>query len=65
MYANPDYKQGYEDAMDGKPMRDDPSRPYKTGWQARKDFAEFLTKAGWVEPDGNWFPGENLGDEGN
>ncbi len=29
MYSHPDYKQGYEDAMDGKLMRDDPSSPYK------------------------------------
>ena len=63
MYANPDYKQGYWDAMDGKPMRDDASGPYKAGWQARTDFAAFLTKAGWVERGGNWFPERDLPDD--
>ena len=63
MYAHPDYKQGYEDALDGKPMKDGASSTYKAGWQARTDFAAFLTKAGWVQRDGNWFPGEDLGDD--
>ncbi len=63
MYTHPDYKQGYEDAMDGKPLPDISSSAYKAGWQARTDFAAFLAKAGWVERDGTWVPESDLGDD--
>jgi hypothetical protein len=65
MYSHPDYKQGYEDAMDGKPLPDISSSTYKAGWQARTNFAAFLTRAGWVERDGNWYPAGDLGDDEN
>jgi len=35
MYSNPDYKKGYEDAMDGKPLPDNPSSPYKADVAAK------------------------------
>ncbi len=63
MYSHPDYKQGYEDAMDGKPLPDISSSAYKAGWQARKRFADIMTKAGFVERDGNWFPEDDLRDD--
>ena len=63
MYSHPDYKQGYEDATDGKPLPDISSSAYKAGWQARTDFAGLLTKAGWVERDGNWFPARDVPDD--
>ncbi len=65
MYSHPDYKQGYEDAMDGKPLPDISSSAYKAGWQARTNFAALLTRAGWVERDGNWYPAGDLGDDEN
>ena len=65
MYSHPDYKQGYEDAMDGKPLPDISSSTYKVGWQARKDLASLLAKAGFVERDGNWFPARDVPEEKN
>ncbi len=65
MYTLQDYKQGYADSTDGKPLPEDASSTYKAGWQARTDFADLLTKAGWVERDGNWFPEGDLPDEEN
>ena len=63
MYSNPDYKKGYGDAMDGKPQPDISSSAYKAGWQARKHFTSLLTKAGFVERNGNWFPEDDLRDD--
>ncbi len=63
MYSHPDNKQGFEDAMDGKPLPDISSSAYKAGWQARTDFASLLTKAGWIERDGDWFPAGDVPDD--
>ncbi len=65
MYSHPDYKQGYEDAVDGKPLPDISSSAYKAGWQARTDFADLLTRSGFVERDGNWIPARDVRDEEN
>ncbi len=63
MYSHPDYKQGYEDATDGKPLPDISSSAYKAGWQARKHFAGLLTKAGFVERDDMWIPARDVPDD--
>jgi hypothetical protein len=65
IYANPDYKKGYEDAYAGKPLPDISSSAYKAGWQARKHFADLLTRAGFVERDGNWIPARDVSDDEN
>ena len=65
MYTHPDYKQGYEDAVDGKPLPDISSSAYKAGWQARTDFADLLARSGFVERDGNWIPARDVRDEEN
>ncbi len=54
MYASPEFKKGYLDAFDGKPLRDDASGQYSAGWQARKEYAAFMEKEGFVQIDGEW-----------
>ena len=54
MYASPEFKRGYLDAFDDKPMEDNATSQYSAGWQARKEYAAFMEKAGFEQIDGEW-----------
>ena len=54
MYASPEFKKGYLDAFDGKPLPENPGSQYRAGWQARKEYAAFMESAGFEQIDGEW-----------
>lgn len=59
MYTSPAFRKGYEDAFDGKPLPENPGSQYRAGWQARKEYADFMTKAGFEQIDGEWISADD------
>ncbi len=61
------FKSGLQKRLRGclrrQPLPDISSSAYKAGGRARKHFADLMTKAGFVERDGNWFPEDDLRDD--